>query len=63
MRNRDLDQDASTKIFKKFQLLCNRMFSPISCLSSIFSGIRSFAHTPQTFEGRRCLHCGIMIKV
>ena len=24
--------------------------------SRIFSGIQTFAHSPQTYEGRRCLH-------
>ena len=56
LHNRYLDQDASIQEHLKFQMFCNRMFSPMFILRSIFSEIQTFAHIPQTHEGRRCLH-------
>ena len=46
-------------------MLCNHMFSFTSCSfqDQFFVEFETFAHTPQTYEGRRCLQYGIMTKV
>lgn len=62
MRNRDLDQDASTQGLLRFHMLCNCMLSPISCL---FQNLEfRLLHTPHKpmKEGIAGPHCGIMKK-
>ena len=46
-------------------MLCNHMFSFTSCSfqDQFFVEFETFARTPQTYEGRRCLQYGIMTKV
>ena len=65
MRNRDRDQDASTPKHLYFRMLFNHMFSFTSCSfqDQFFVEFETFAHTPQTYEGRRCLQYRIMTKV
>ena len=65
MRNRDLDQDASTSKYLCFRMLCNHKFSftSYSFQDRFFVEFETFAHTSQTYEGRHCLQYGIMAKV